>query len=146
VLKKLIAPLVIGGALLGGVASAGSAYAGTPTPAATAAPSTHTGRQQLRAWLRAHRRQIRRDAVTISAKAIGVTSTQLVTELRSGTSIAAVAGQHNVSAQSVINALVSAADAKVNRALTDHKLTSAAAAAIEAALPTYVTKAVSHTF
>jgi len=145
-LKKIIAPLVIGGALLGGVASAGTAYASTPAPAATASATAHSGKQQLRSWLRAHRHEIRKDAAAVSAKTIGITPTQLVTELRSGKSVAGVAAEHNVSAQSVVNALVSAADAKINQAVTDHKLGSAAAAKIEAALPAYVTKAVNHTF
>jgi transposase-like protein len=146
VLKKLIAPLVIGGVLLGGVASAGVAAAATPAATASAAAPTHAGKHALRAWLRAHRRELRRDGIAISAKTIGVTPKALVAELRSGQSIAAVAGAHGVSAQTVVNALSSAADTKIGQAVTDHKLTSAQAATIEAALPGYLTKAVNHTF
>ncbi len=142
-LKKTIASLAIGGILVGGAATgAGSAYAATPSTGATSqASSTHP----LRTWLRAHRKEIRRDAVVLSAKTIGVTPQELVTELRSGKSVATVAGEHNVSAQTVVNALVGAADAKVNQAVTDHKLTSDQASRIESALPGRVTKAVNRT-
>jgi hypothetical protein len=146
---KIIAPLVVGGALLVGVASAGAAGASTPAnrPAATAtvAPAA-SGAHTLRAWAKAHRREIRRLGVAVSAKAIGVTPKALVAELRTGTSIAAVAAQHGVSAQTVEGDLVTAADTAINRAVADHQLSAARATKLEAAVPGYVTKAVNHTF
>ncbi len=146
-LKKTLASIVIGGVLLGGAASGATAYAGTPASApATATVPASTGNQQLRTWIRDHRRQIRKAVVAISAKAIGVTPAALVTELRSGKSIATVAGEHNVSAQTVVNDLTSAADAKITQAVADHKLTSAQASKIEAALPARLAKLVNHTF
>ncbi len=149
--KKVIAPIIISATLLGGVAIAGNAYASAAAATAKAAPhstaaSTHPGAHALRAWLRAHRRQIRRAGVAISAQTIGLTPQDLVTELRSGTSIADVAAEHNVGAQTVVDALVSAADSKITTAVSDHKLSSTVAAKIEAALPGRVTKAVDHTF
>jgi hypothetical protein len=57
-----------------------------------------------------------------------------------------VATEHNVSPQSVINALVSAADGRVNLAVSAHKLTSTQASKIEAKIPGLVTKVVNHTF
>jgi len=151
VLKKVIAPIIISATLLGGVAVAGNAYASAPAATAGAAPhstaaSTQPGAHPLRAWLRAHRREIRRAGVAISAQTIGVTPQDLVTELRSGKSIGGVAGEHNVSAQTVVDALVAAADSKITTAVSEHKLSSTAAAKIEAALPARVTKAVDHTF
>jgi hypothetical protein len=143
-LKKAIAPIVIAGALLGATASAGTAYAATPTPTATA--SAKASAHPLRAWLRAHRKEIRKEVVAISSKTIGVTPQDLVSELRSGKSIADVAGEHSVSAQTVENALVGAADTKINQAVTDHKLTSTEASKIEAALPGLAAKAVNHAF
>jgi hypothetical protein len=144
-LKKTIATLVVGGALLGGVASAGTAYAAAPTATATA--SSSTAGHPLRTWLKAHRKEIRKAGIDLSAKTIGdgVTPKALVTELRSGKSVAQVAGEHNVSAQTVVNALVGAADGKVDQAVTSGKLTSAEAAKIKAALPGYITKAVNRT-
>ena len=144
-LKKTIASLVVGGALLGGVASVGTAYAAAPTATATA--SSSTAGHPLHTWLKAHRKEIRKAGIDISAKTIGVTPKALVTELRSGKSVAQVAGEQSppVSSQTVVNALVGAADTKVDQAVTNGKLSSAQAAKIKAALPGYVTKAVNRT-
>ena len=46
------------------------------------------------------------------------------------------------STQTVVTALANAADAKINTAVTDHKLSQAQAQKIEAVLPKYLTKAV----
>ena len=145
-LKKIIAPLVVAGVLAGGVATAGAAYASTPAATATAGATGHAKGHGAQAWLRSHRRQIRRSGVAISAKTIGVTPKTLVSELRTGKSIADVAGEHGVSAQTVTNALVGAADTKISQAVTNHKLTSAQASKLEARVPGLVAKAVAHTF
>jgi hypothetical protein len=142
-MKRLVAPLAIGGALLTGATTvAGTAYAATPVVTATS--SGHT--QTVKTWVRAHRRELRREGIAISAKTIGVTPDALVAELRSGKSIADVAGQNNVSPQTVVNALVGAADTAINKAVDDHKLSSAEAAKIEAALPGRIGELVNHTF
>jgi hypothetical protein len=145
VLKKTVASLVIGGALLGGAAaSAGTAYAATATPSVSA--TSQASNHPLRSWLHANRKEIRKAAIAVSAQTIGVTPKDLVSELRSGKSMAGVAAEHGVSAQAVINALVGAADTKINQAVADHRLTSAQANKIEAALPGRVTKLVNRTF
>ena len=147
--NTIIAPVVIGGALLIGVASAGVAGASTPaaTPAAaSAAPTATSGSHTLRTWVRTHRREIRRLGIDVSAQAIGITPKALVTELRAGSSVAAVAAQHGVGAPTVVNDLVTAADARISEAVANNRLSSAHASAIEAALPGYVTRAVDHTF
>jgi predicted DNA-binding protein (UPF0251 family) len=82
----------------------------------------------------------------VSAQTIGITPQALKADLKGGNSVAGVATQHNVSPQTVINAIVSAADSKVNQAVTANKLTSTQANKIEAAIPARVTKAVNHTF
>ncbi len=138
--KKVIASVVIAGALLGGIAVGTAAYASSPSAPPSAA--TQTRAHPLHAWVQAHRRELRRDGVAISAKTIGVSPQALVAELRSGKSIAEVASQHGVDAQSVVNALDGAADAKISQAVTNHKLTEAQAKAIEAKLPARLTKAV----
>ena len=146
-MKKLIATVTAGLALSGvaGVAlSAGlSSPAGAATPAAVSAPAT-SGRHPLRAWLRAHRKAVARDTVKISAETIGVTPKGLVTTLRSGQSIAQVARANSVDPQTVVQALVQAADTKVSNAVAKHTLTQAQATKIEAALPGAVTRLVNH--
>jgi hypothetical protein len=144
VLKRIIAPIALSGAFLAGATSLGvasSAYASTPS---LAIPQSIN--PALKAWIRAHRRQIAQEVVTVSSTTIGVSSQDLVSELRSGKSIADVASENSVSAQTVVNALVNAADAEVNQAVTNQKLTSAQASKIEAALPGYATTLVNHVF
>lgn len=147
--KKLIAPVAIAGVLLGG-AAAGTASAATPaaaTPAtATATAPAGVGHPALKAWLKAHRRQLRKAGLAVSAKAIGVTPQALRAELKSGKSVATVAGEHGVSTQTVVNALTSAADTWIDQAVPAKKLTPSEAAAIKAALPARLTKAVNHVF
>ncbi len=157
-LKRKIVPLIVGGALLVGGVSAGTAYASsaTTTPSGSVSPSgsaptgstptasasAPTDTLHLRVWLRAHRHQLRREAVTVSAKAIGVTPTVLVSELRSGKSIAEVAAEHSVSVQTVTDALASAATARINHAVSAGKLTTAQAQTIESHLAPYLTRVV----
>ncbi len=105
-----------------------------------------TGTHPVKAWVKAHRREIRKAGIAVSAKTIGVTPADLVTELRSGKSIAQVAAEHNVPSQTVVTALVNGADSKINQAVAANKLSSTLAKEIEAALPGYVTKAVNHVF
>lgn len=143
-LKKLIVPVVIGGALLGGVATAGTAYAAAP--AATTTAPKQAGKGQFRTWVRADRKELRRAGLDTSAKTIGITPQTLRSDLKAGNSIAGVASQHNVNPQNVVDALVGAADTRVNQAVTAGKLTSAQGSKIEAKLPTVVTKIVDHTF
>ena len=143
---KLIAPVLIGGALLGSVAVGGTAFAATTAPAAPAAHAAahpaHAAAHPGRAWLRAHRRALRRSVVVVSASTIGITPKALVTELRAGSSIAQVADEHHVSASTVESALVTAADADVAQAVSAHELTQAQADKITAALPARITKVV----
>ena len=143
-LKKIVVPVVVGGALLGGVAATGTAYAATPASSSTV--QAHAGKGEARAWIRSHRKELRQDGLAISARTIGISPQALRADLKAGNSVSGVAMQHNVSPQSVITALVTAADTQVNQAVTDHKLTSTQASAIEARIPARVTKVVNHTF
>jgi hypothetical protein len=140
--KKIIVPVVIVGSLLGGVAAGTAAYASSPSTPTAAPTQAQSGKHPLHTWIRAHRAELRREGLAISAKAIGITPKALVTDLRSGQSIAQVAGEHNVTAQTVVNALTGAADSAISQAVTNHKLTSAQAQKIEARLPARLSKAV----
>jgi hypothetical protein len=146
-MKRMFATIAAGLALSGmaGVAlSDGLASpAAAATPAAPARPATSVA-PPLRAWLREHRTAVARDTVRISAKTIGISSQALVTALRSGQSIAEVAQAHDVDGQTVVDALVQAADARIGQAVDRHKLTSAQATKLEAALPTALSRLVSH--
>ncbi len=146
-MKKMIATVTVGLALSGvtgiGLSAGLASPASAATPSAVTSPGT-AGQHPLRAWLRAHRKAVARDTVQISARTIGVTPKALVATMRSGQSIADVAQAHGVDSQTVVNALVQAADTKVNGAVTNGKLTQVQATKIEAALPGAVTKIVDH--
>jgi uncharacterized membrane protein len=143
-MKKILVPVVVCAALLGGVASAGVAGAAVPVSRTVTANARTT--HPLGRWLVAHRRQIRRAVVAISAKTIGISRQELVSELRSGQSISAVAGEHGVNTQAVVTALVNAADAEVSKEVANHKLTTAQATKIETRVGPYVANLVNHNF
>ncbi len=144
-LKRIVTPIAISGALLIGASSAGFASAAyASTSAATS--SVQNANHGVGTWMRSHRRQIAHAVVAISAKTIGVSGQSLISDLRSGKSIADVASDHGVSTQTVVNALVTAGDAAVGKAVTDHKLTAAQATKIEAVLPGRATKLVNRVF
>jgi len=145
-LKKLVAPVVLSGAVLASLAVGGTAGAATPTTTAPVAATTHHHAGAFRTWWKANRKTIRAEGLAISAKTIGVTPQALAAELRTGKSIAQVAGEHNVAASTVVAALTSAADAKVNAAVTAGKLTPAQGSVITAKLPARITKVVNHVF
>ncbi len=145
--KRIIAPIVLSGALLAGATTVGFASsASAATPSATVTVPLRGVSDPVAKWARAHRHAIEKAVVTISAKSIGVTPQDLVSELKSGKSIADVATEHGGSGQTVGSALVTAGDAAINQAVTKDRLSSAQAAKIEAALPGYVTTLVNHTF
>ena len=141
--KKFVAPVVIAGVLLGGATAATAGVASAASPTTASAPAGH---HALKSWIRAHRRQIRQAALAVSAKSIGISPQALRAELKSGKSVAQVAGEHGVAAQTVIGALVDAADARIDQAVTNHKLSSDLATKIKGALPARVAKAVNHVF
>ena len=147
-MKQILAPVVLSGAVVGALALSTTAGAATPAPtsAASATAPTHAGRGAAHAWLKAHRKELRAAGVTVSAKAIGITPRALAADLKAGTSVAAVAGQHNVSVATVVGALDNAAVAEVNQAVGSHRLTQGQATRIEAKLPGLLTTWVNHTF
>lgn len=144
-LKKIIAPGVVCAALLVGMGVPGVASAASSTPSTVSAKSQgHDHR--LERWLIAHRLQIRGAVLSISSKAIGLSPQDLATDLRSGESITGVATAHHVATQSVVDALVRAANAEVTKATASHKLTAAQATKIKQKLETLVVKLVHHQF
>ena len=142
--KKLIVPVLVGGALLVSLAVGGIAQAATPTT--TAVPAVHGTTHPGHKWLRDYRKDIRKQAIAVSASTIGMTPQVLVAELKTGMSVAQVAAAHNVSASTVESALVSAADGKVAQAVSAKQITQARADKITAALPARIAKLVHHVF
>jgi hypothetical protein len=146
--KKLIASAAISAALLtGGAAVAATtvlpAYAQstpqTQSPAPTTTPNTPNQTNpvqhpRLRRWVEG--------VVKTSADTIGIQPKDLVTELKSGKSIAQVAQEHNVDPQKVIDALVAKADARIDQAVQNGKLTQDRANTLKAKVPDAAAKVV----
>ena len=82
--------------------------------------------------------------VKVAADKIGISVGDLRTELKDGKSIADVATEHNVSVDSVEQALIDAATARINQAVSNNRITQDQANKIEQRLPTVIDKLVNH--
>ena len=144
-MKKLLAPIVLAGTVLAGVTAGGAAYAAAPSATPTAA-AHHAHRGQARAWIKAHRTEIRQQALTVAAGAIGVTPQVLEADLVGGQSMAQVAVANGKTAQDVIDALVAAVDARVALAVTAGQLTQHQADAIDARMAVHIPRLVERVY
>jgi hypothetical protein len=133
-IKQLIAGVVTAGVLVTGTAAvAGAATSSTTAPvAATAKAGRH---HHLR-----HR--LLKAGAKVAAGTIGISTKDLVTEVRSGKSVAQIAQAHNVDPQKVIDAVVKAGDTKIDQLAQDSKITAERAAKFKDRLPQLVTKVV----
>jgi transposase-like protein len=94
---------------------------------------------------RAVRRYAARSALAIAAKTIGIDQKTLVSEIKSGKTVADVANEHSVNPQAVIDALVNAGKARIQKAVTNGKIQQDRATKLEANLTQRVTKLVNDT-
>jgi hypothetical protein len=92
----------------------------------------HNGRR--RAERVKARRQSRRVGFAVAADAIGIPPKELRAEVRDGTSIADVARANDVDPQEVINAIVAAANAKIDAAVDAEKIDAQRAETIKGRL------------
>jgi hypothetical protein len=76
-----------------------------------------------------------RAAVRVAAKTIGVTPEELRRAIGSGQSVSDVATAHHVDPATVVNALVTAGEARIDKAVANHHLDEARAAKLKARLP-----------
>jgi uncharacterized protein YidB (DUF937 family) len=146
--NKVIASTLAGVALLGGTvafALGGSAVAGAATTATSAVTQTvNPGGGGGRAWLKAHRKEIRAEAGKTVASTIGISTDELKQDLKNGQSVAEIATAHGVDPQTVATALVTKVDGAVDKAVTDGKLSQTRADTIKAKAPTVIDKAINH--
>jgi hypothetical protein len=112
-----------------------SAPAASPARPAAASPAAVRARVRLRAL-------IRRGAVAVITKTIGIDRATLRKDLLAGQTIAQIATANSVSPQTVIDALVTAATNKLNAAAQAGKIKPARATKIEQNLPARVEKLV----
>jgi hypothetical protein len=91
------------------------------------------------------RRHARRAGFRIAAETIGLSAKDLLAAVKGGSSIAAVAQQHQVEPEAVVDAVVGAASTKLDAAVANGKLDAERAAKIKARLAERVTNAVNRT-
>jgi uncharacterized protein (DUF433 family) len=111
--------------------TAATASTASGTSGATGAKAGATARPGARKAARAVRRKRLRRAGALAAKTIGISPADLVQQLRAGKTIAEIATDHGVTAQTVISALQDAATAKIEAAKTANKITAERAARLE---------------
>jgi hypothetical protein len=140
-LKKIAAGLVTAtvlgvGGLAGANALAPSSGASSVSQPAATRVSAHSHRH-LRARLAFIAKTV--------ADAIGIDVPTLRDGIKSGQTIAQIASAHGKQPADVVTALVNAADAKVDQALSDAKIDAARAARIKARIPKRADKIVNDT-
>lgn len=141
-MKKFLVSAAAGATLLGGsIAVAGSLL---PAYAQSNQGQAQTQQDQTNKTGGKHHRQHRalKAAIKTAADTIGIQPKDLVTELRSGKSVADVANEHNVDPQKVVDAIVAKIDAKLDEAVTNGKITQERADELKAKAPEKVTKMV----
>jgi hypothetical protein len=133
--KKLIAGAALAGTLVvGGAGVATAADVSVPSGVASQA----VGHPRLRNLVRA--------AAKVVLGVTGDTPQELRSFLQGGGTLAQWATDHNSSPQAVSDALVQAADARVDKALANGRITSAQAARITQRIQTVVGKLMTRTW
>lgn len=130
-MKQLIAGVVTAGVLVTGTAAVAGADTTAPAPAGAEAGKHHHLRHRLM-----------RAGAKVAASTIGISTKDLVAEVRSGTSVAQVAQAHDVDPQTVVDAVVTAGDAAIDRLVADGRISAERAAKLKDRLPELVTKVV----
>jgi hypothetical protein len=135
--------LATSGVALAGAAD-GSSSSMTKPAVSTPAPATtpHWAGAALRVKVRLRLRKLLKGAAGVVTTAIGIDRPALRQGLRDGLTIAQIATAHGVAPQTVIDALVAAADKKLEAAVTAGKISSERAGRIEQRLPARITKLV----
>src|SRR5689334_2216779 len=126
------------GVSIAGATSGASSSPTTASAVATSAAEKPAAKDGVRARLRHRRRHALRAAFRLAAKTIGITPQQLRQEVLAGKTIGEVATAHNVQPQTEIDAIVTAADKKIDAAHDAGKLTDAQAAKLKTRVATVV--------
>jgi ribosomal protein S20 len=142
--RRGAAVAVAGGLVVGGVAGGYViSQAATSSPSASASPSTaapHSGHPGFGGGPAARTQDMQQ-----VAGAIGITTTQLQTEMSAGKTIAAIAKEHNIDAATVVSTLVTDENSEIDDAVTAGTITSAQAAQMKTQTTQRVTDMVNGT-
>jgi ribosomal protein S20 len=144
--NKLIASGLAGLALLGGsVAFAlGTGGVASATDTAQSTLTQDSAPHGVRGWFHEHRRVIRAEAGKTIASTIGISTDELRTEFKAGKSVSEIATAHQVDPQAVVTALTDQANARIDQAVTNGKLTQQQADKVKARVSTVVGKVMDH--
>ena len=130
-MKKLMATLAVAGAVT--VGTAGAAFAADSSASGTTAPSAQAGKSHP-----VLRRAVRRGAVKVITDTLGVSRQDLRTALEGGQTISQYATSLGKDPQTVKNALVTAADTKIDQLVANGRLAQDRADTIKGKVPTRV--------
>ena len=146
--NKLIASSVAGLALVGGTMAFALGTGGAASAATTAqnAVTQTTGGHGPLATLRAHRRELRKEAGQTVADKLGISTDELKQDLKNGQSINEIAAARNVDPATVSDALVAKADARIDQAVANGKIDQAKADTAKTKVPGIVAKVMDHHF
>ena len=136
-MKRVITAGVIVGLLtLGSVGVAAAQTGGTTTPSNPSAPNAanHQGKHGRRGA----------GVLRAAAAALGVKPRDLLAGLCSGKTLAQLASEHGTTAQDLINALVKAADARIDRAVQAGRIDATQAAQRKSRIEARVTNLVNN--
>jgi hypothetical protein len=127
--RVIVTALAAGLVTLGSVGVAAAQTGGTTTPSTPAPSATHHGHARV-------------GLLRVAARTLGVTPRDLLAGACGGQTIGQLAAQHGKSSQDLINALVKAADQRIDRAVTTRHLDGSKAAARKQRVEAQVTKLV----
>ena len=133
-----------GVAIAGATSNSGTSPAPTAVKSATECPEGAGQAHARRFRVRRHLRRLIKGAAGVVTKTIGIDRKTLRQELRSGKTLAQIATDHNVKPQDVIDALVAAADKKIDAAVAKGRIPAERAAKIKERLPDRITNLVNN--
>lgn len=146
-MRKSVAAAAVAGSLLAG--GAGAALFGGPLAAgAQSTPTTQPATGEARSGDHGRHGGAHNEAISdasVAARAIGISEDDLVTAVKAGQSLAAIAGAHGVDPQKVIDALVADGRSEIDAALKAGKLTQAKADEVTSGLAARVAEHVNRT-
>jgi hypothetical protein len=135
-MKKLVAAVTVAGVL---VAGGNAAWAAQPDGSGGSGASGGGAAQHGR---RGHGARL---ALQTAATTIGISVEDLSTQIRGGKTVAAVAGEHNVDAAGVVNAVVNALNQRIDQAAAAGKIDAARAAKAKEKVPDLANRFVNET-
>ena len=138
-IKKFAAGVALAGALT--VGAAGTAFAADGSATGTSTPSTQSanGHPRIQA-------QFRRGAVKVAADTLGVSRQDLRTALKGGQTISEYATSQGKDPQTVVDALTTAANTKLDQLVAAGRFSPDLAASIKNKLPARIDTLMNHHF